>query len=168
MKMKIFTLVLLSEYLLLVVPAAALGNQSDSLSTADNGARSLDLAGPWRFQLDPRDIGVEERWFGGALSKNVRLPGSLQEQGHGHDVSIETPWTGGIADRSWYDEEKYAKFREAGNVKVPFWLQPQKHYVGAAWYQRDVPIPQAWKGRRILLTLERPHWETTVWVELPG
>jgi len=41
---------------------------------------------------------------------------------------------------------------------------PDKHYVGAAWYQKEVNIPADWKGERILLFLERPHIETTVWV----
>ncbi len=53
----------------------------------------------------------------------------------------------------------------AGNIKVPFFLQPQKHYVGAAWYQRDIEIPPDWAGKRVVLTLERPHWETRVWLD---
>ena len=48
---------------------------------------------------------------------------------------------------------------------MPFWLQPVKHYVGAAWYQREVEIPAAWQGRRLVLTLERPHIETRVWLD---
>jgi hypothetical protein len=48
---------------------------------------------------------------------------------------------------------------------VPFWLQPEKYYVGAAWYQRDMEIPREWQGKRVVLTLERPHWETRVWVD---
>ena len=52
-----------------------------------------------------------------------------------------------------------------GNVKVPFWLQPEKHYLGAVWYQRDVAVPPEWKGRRLVLSLERPHWETLVWLD---
>ena len=40
-----------------------------------------------------------------------------------------------------------------------------RHYVGAAWYQREVEIPAAWQGRRLVLTLERPHIETRVWLD---
>jgi hypothetical protein len=36
--------------------------------------------------------------------------------------------------------------------------------VGVAWYQKEVVIPSSWKGKRIVLSLERPHIETTVWV----
>jgi beta-galactosidase/beta-glucuronidase len=50
-------------------------------------------------------------------------------------------------------------------VKVPFWLQPEKYYVGAAWYQKVVEIPANWKDQHIELLLERCHWETRVWVD---
>ncbi len=38
-------------------------------------------------------------------------------------------------------------------------------FTGPAWYQRDIEIPDAWKGKRITLTLERVHWVTKVWVD---
>ncbi|WP_431211127.1 sugar-binding domain-containing protein [Puia sp. P3] len=58
-----------------------------------------------------------------------------------------------------------AKYREKDNLKLPFWLTPARHYVGAAWYQREVVVPSGWRGRRVRLYLERPHSETTVWVD---
>ncbi len=36
---------------------------------------------------------------------------------------------------------------------------------GAAWYQRALDIPEGWKGRNLLLTLERPHIETRAWLD---
>jgi hypothetical protein len=48
---------------------------------------------------------------------------------------------------------------------VPFWLQPDKHYVGPAWFERDVVVPPGWKGRRVVLHLERPHWQTIAWLD---
>ena len=66
------------------------------------------------------------------------------------------------------ESAQYAKYRQPGNIKVPFFLQPEKHYVGAAWYQRDVDIPAAWQGKRVVLSLERPHWETRVWLDGTG
>ncbi len=134
-----------------------------STAQADRAERSL--AGQWRFRLDPEDVGVKEQWFDKTLPERIKLPGSLQEQGFGHEVSVDTEWTGGIVDRSWFTDPKYAKYREPGNVKVPFWLQPEKHYVGAAWYQRDITIPPEWRGRRVRLHLERPHWATRVWID---
>ena len=56
------------------------------------------------------------------------------------------------------------KYRIKGKVKLPFFLTPDKHYVGVAWYQKEITIPSTWKGQRITLFLERPHIETTVWI----
>jgi len=123
------------------------------------------LAGTWRFEIDKGDLGVEERWFERELDQSIRLPGSLQEQGYGDEVSVDTEWTGNIIDQSWFTAPEYAPYRRPGSVKVPFWLQPEHHYVGAAWYQRDVAIPESWRGKRITLRLERCHWETTLWID---
>ena len=65
----------------------------------------------------------------------------------------------------WFTAPEYAAYRQPGNVKVPFWLQPEKYYAGAAWYQRDIEIPKSWDGQRVVLLLERPHWETRVWLD---
>ena len=123
------------------------------------------LAGTWAFRLDPQDIGAQQRWFDEDLTQPIQLPGSMQAQGFGDDVTVDTEWTGDIIDKSWFTDPKYEQFRQPGNVKVPFWLQPEKHYVGAAWYQRTVKIPEDWQGKRLTLHLERCHWETTVWVD---
>lgn len=124
-----------------------------------------NLAGTWAFELDAADQGVQQRWFERTLPQQIQLPGALQAQGFGHEVAVDTPWTGDIIDRSWFTDPRMAKYRQPGQVKVPFWLQPDKHYVGAAWYQREIEIPQAWQGRRVMLLLERPHWETRVWLD---
>jgi len=89
----------------------------------------------------------------------------MQAQGHGDPVAVNTPWTGEIVDRSWFTAPEYEKYRQPGNIKVPFWLQPERHYVGAAWYQRELEIPPDWQGRRLVLTLERPHIETRAWLD---
>jgi hypothetical protein len=125
----------------------------------------VSLAGKWRFQLDRDNRGFQERWFETKLPLRVHLPGSLPAQGIGDEVSVNTKWTGDIVDRSWFTAPEYSKYRQPGNVKVPFWLQPEKYYVGAAWYQREFTIPVDWAGRRVVLKLERPHWETRVWVD---
>src|ERR1035438_8377862 len=125
----------------------------------------ISLGGPWRFQLDRQNAGMRERWFERSLPDKIKLPGSLPAQGIGDDVSVETKWTGDIVDKSWLAAPEYAEYRKPGNLKVPFWLQPEKYYVGAAWYQRDMEIPPDWRGKRVGLTLERPHGETRVWVD---
>lgn len=129
------------------------------------GREMRSLAGRWRFQSDPERKGRNEEWFARSLGKTIELPGSMPENGYGDDVTIETEWTGQIVDKSWYTDPKYAPYRAPDNIKVPFWLTPVKHYVGPAWYQRDVAIPRRWNDKRIVLFLERCHWKSQVWVD---
>jgi hypothetical protein len=125
----------------------------------------IDLAGKWLFQIDSLDKGVTEKWFDRHLSDHVILPGSMTTNGKGDDITLHTPWTGSIFDSSYYHKPEYAKYRQPGNIKVPFWLQPVKYYKGPAWYQKIVDIPASWNDKHIELFIERSHWETTVWVD---
>lgn len=129
------------------------------------GPTSIDLSGSWRFALDPQDVGTDQQWQSQTLKDTLRLPGSLQEQGKGDDIGPDTKWTGQIVDHSWYNAPEYEKYRQPGNIKVPFWLNPDKHYVGAAWYQRTIDIPSDWVGRPVILELERTHWGTTLYID---
>jgi len=126
---------------------------------------TVSLAGPWRFELDRNNKGIQEKWFARQLISKIDLPGSLPDQGIGDEVSVDTKWMGEIVDRSWFTAPEYEPYRLPGHVKVPFWLQPDKYYAGVAWYQRDVAIPEQWNSKRVVLTLERPHWETRVWID---
>jgi beta-galactosidase len=128
-------------------------------------AYPISLDGYWRFEMDPSDAGVQQQWFNRPLRQYIRLPGILQAQGFGNDINTETPWVLSLYDRYWYLREEYKPYTERGKVKVPFLSQPQRHYLGAAWYQREIEISRSLFGRRIVLTLERPHWETTVWID---
>ncbi len=130
-----------------------------------DAADSVSLAGNWRFALDQNNAGVKEDWQERTLADQITLPGVLQYQGYGDDVATDTKWTATLYDKQWYLKPQYKKYAEPGNVSVPFFLQPPKHYVGAAWYQRDIEIPAEWKGRRVVLTFERAHWETRIWVD---
>ncbi len=127
--------------------------------------QTVSLAGEWRFALDRTDIGMKESWFLKDLPDRIKLPGALQEQGYGDEITATTEWTATLYDKLWYLKPQYQKYTQPGNVKIPFFLQPDKRYVGAAWYQRDIRVPGQWKGRRIELLLERPHWETRVWLD---
>ena len=126
--------------------------------------QQIDLSGEWAFALDSHDMGIKEQWYNQSLTGKIILPGSLQEQGFGNEVDTTTHWTGQIVDRSWFDAPEYEKYRQKGNIKIPFWLQPEKHYTGVAWYQKTIDVPSSWKGKRIELELERTHWETTLFV----
>jgi hypothetical protein len=129
-------------------------------------AYPISLDGYWRFELDQTDAGVQQQWFSRGLRGYIKLPGILQAQYiYGTDITTETPWVLSLYDRYWYLREDYKAYTERGKVKVPFLAQPPRHYLGPAWYQRDIEIQRYMAGRRIVLTLERPHWETTVWID---
>lgn len=128
-------------------------------------AQTISLAGDWRFAIDRGDKGVSEKWFNQRLTDVVRLPGSMAENGKGDEVTLQTQWTGSIYDSSFFFRPSLAKYRQPGNVKIPFWLTPIKHYVGVAWYQREIKIPENWSGKNITLFLERSHIQTKVWID---
>ena len=135
-----------------------------SLNSFNGKAQVINLEGNWQFQMDRNDEGVTGKWYNKNLSDVIKLPGSMAEFLKGDEITLKTKWTGSIYDSSFYFIPRLEKYRQPGNIHIPFWLTPAKHYVGAAWYQKEVNIPANWKGRRILLRLERAHIETRVWV----
>ena len=98
----------------------------------------IPLEGTWRFRLDAEKSGSQLRWHEQRFEDDlIFLPGSTDQAGFGLKTAA--------ASRGW--------------LSRPF------VYEGAAWYQRDVIVPDSWRGKRLELFLERPHWETKVWVD---
>ena len=114
----------------------------------------MSLSGMWDFSV------------GDSLhyDDQVLLPGSMLTNGKGTPVSVHTRWTGSLYDSSFYFNPYMEKYRREDHMKFPFFLTPERHYVGAAWYRRSVYVPESWKNNRIELFLERPHIETIVYV----
>ncbi|TKC10464.1 beta-glucuronidase [Pedobacter polaris] len=134
-----------------------------SLNTTQ--AQTISLKGKWRFKIDANDEGLKAKWFSTVLPGTINLPGSMAENFKGDDITLKTKWTGSIYDSSYFYNPGLAKYRQANNIKIPFWLTPHKHYVGVAWYQKDIEIPANWNGKRIVLSLEYPHSATKVWID---
>ena len=166
----------------LLLPVLAATSLVSSLTAAPE---TKSLAGEWRFALDrtaeqrepstkpvlplPAGDGITQEWFKRDLPERARikLPGILQAQGYGNPISTSTPWVVALGD-AWWNLQPAAlrdKFSQPGKVEVPFLAQPQMHYLGAAFYQREIDVPASWKGKRLALFLERPRWETTVWLD---
>lgn len=138
----------------------------------------IDLSGKWHFQIDKDNKGIAEEWFKPdfLFNDNIQLPGSMPERMKGDDITVNTQWTGGLYDSSYYRNPFMEKYRVEGNVKVPFFLTPQKYYVGKAWYKKTFIVDQTWhndivKGKKVKrepvrykLFLERPHTATRVWI----
>ncbi|MFC1497134.1 sugar-binding domain-containing protein [Verrucomicrobiota bacterium] len=124
----------------------------------------INLAGKWKFQIDPDDKGISEAWFNKELAKPINLPGSLQEQGYGNDLSTNTPWVAHIKVDKFFQAKEFDKWRKPESFGLPYFLNPKKHYIGPAWYQRSFDIPPDHFQKRYELVLERTHIATTVWL----
>jgi len=78
------------------------------------------------------------------IDKKIHLPGTLD------DAGIGAPPT--LTDDSL-------------TRNVLLHLARKHSYIGYAWYEREVNIPQGWKEKSITLFLERVLWTTRVWVD---
>ncbi|QGY44279.1 beta-galactosidase [Maribellus comscasis] len=133
-------------------------------SCSENPIETIDLSGEWQFQMDPDDRGERENWFEKDFSETVQLPGSMVENGKGYDVALKTKWTGSILQPDWFQDPNYAPYEDSLDIKFPFWLQPEKKYTGAAWYNKKITIPENWIERTVFLNLERVHWQSAIWI----
>lgn len=125
----------------------------------------ISLAGEWRFTIDRNDEGVAQKWFHNKLAETITLPGSMNSNGKGDKPGMHTQWTASIYDSSYFFQPRFERFRQPDNFKVPFWLMPDKHYVGAAWYQKEVVLPAGWENKAIEIFLERVHIKSRVWID---
>ncbi len=114
-------------------------------SAVENASNVQSLAGEWSIRLDPGKCGLKEKWFAESLP-----PGAADQFGKGR--------LPGSTDEN--------KLGQPNNRPANFdWLSRLVEYCGPAWYQREIEIPEAWKGKRVSLFLERCHWETQVWLD---
>jgi len=120
-------------------------------------AESADLSGEWAFALDPQDLRIHLKPDEWKFPDRIHLPGTVASQGFGDNPSIRTAWTG----EGWRYPEMFKEWQTDENFKFPFFLQPPKHYVGPAWFQRDFE----WDGGHAQLHFERVHWQSTVWLD---
>ena len=74
-------------------------------------ADRLSLAGQWQFQLDRADAGVQEHWFERSLNQRIKLPGALQNQGFGDDITVDTKWNGEVNPEAWVKGPQYVKYQ---------------------------------------------------------
>ena len=97
------------------------------MAAAPAGEFTQSLAGQWRFSMDRTDIGAREQWFNRDLSERIELPGILQAQGYGDEISVDTPWVAALPrDMRWYLLPQYKAYTQPGNVKVPYLSQPPR------------------------------------------
>jgi len=120
---------------LLGIFALALFLTSCSQSYTDH-AETIDLSGTWKFQLDPENVGMKDEWYKDGFNDSVTLPGTTDENKKG--IFLDEKAVDRVS-RVWYWE-------------------------GAAWYQKEVDIPEYWAGKNVKLLLERTK-DTYVWFD---
>lgn len=113
----------------------------------------IDLSGTWLIRLE-KDSEFNE-------NRKISLPGILQQQGYGNEITVDTPWVSGLHDSFWYKREEYKHGQEDG-CNVPFLSQPARHYIGKAWYEKQIDVPE---GAEYVLFIELCRWRTTAWLD---
>lgn len=100
---------------------------------------SLNLSGKWKFQTDVMDFrrGSLSPRYNHVLQEEIQLPGITDDKQIGYKVPYQ------YIDR----------------------LTRKYEYMGPAWYQRDIEIPAAWKGKKIFMYFERTHWLSSIYVD---
>ena len=104
--------------------------------TYQEDAEVIDLSGTWKFQLDPDNAGWKGKWFNSPFKDTIQLPGTTDENGKGIFLNEKAV---DRLSRVWY-------------------------WKGAAWYQKEVEIPESWPGKNVKLLLERTK-DTHVWFD---
>ncbi|HEC44718.1 MAG TPA: beta-galactosidase, partial [Bacteroides sp.] len=123
------------SYRLLGIFAITLFLTACSQSYTDH-TETIDLSGTWKFQLDPENVGMKDEWYKDGFNDSVTLPGTTDENKKG--VFLDEKAVDRVS-RVWYWE-------------------------GAAWYQKEVDIPEHWAGKNVKLLLERTK-DTYVWFD---
>ncbi|QDU71519.1 glycoside hydrolase family 2 TIM barrel-domain containing protein [Mucisphaera calidilacus] len=130
-----------------------------------NADNHVTLSGTWRVALDRKDAGLDALSRADPADRGTAwLPGAIQAQGFGDPPTIDSPWLADIRAKEWQRPE-YDAYRSPERFKMPFWLQPQRVYVGPVVYERVVEIPQAWLGQRVDFVMERVHWVSEAWLD---
>lgn len=132
------------------------------VSLAENtDSSSVSLAGNWKFALDPTDEGLHKKWYLGNLS-DTYLGNILFDVNTLADRNFVTslpndiflPTTTDLAGFGFPDDNPWINY-----------LQRKNKYIGVAWYQKIIEIPQDWNGYVSELFLERVKWQSRVWVD---
>ena len=122
---------------MLLISVSAIPAQAGDSSAIPKGEETLSLAGEWKFSLDSKADGISAHGYPTNLPDTIHLPGTTEEAGKG------TP---------------------ARNTGDTMHLGRPFPYMGPAWYQKDIVIPQEWKGKHITLFLERTK-NSTLWLD---
>ena len=126
--------------------------------------REVDLSGVWKMELDRYGLGEDSHWEKETFQDEIQIPGILQEQGYGEEITKSTDWVQSLYDPLWYEREEY-KYGQESITNVPFLSQPPRHYTGKAWYQTSFWVSKEQESLWSRFFLECTKWKTTVWLD---
>jgi hypothetical protein len=98
--------------------------------------RIIDLSGEWQFETDSEDKGIDGEWFNRNLNDKIDLPGTT-DIGKKGKLNIDSTTS---------------------------YLSRVYTYTGAAWYKKEIEIPQDWEGKHVQLIMERTK-PAMVWID---
>jgi len=124
---------------------------------------AISLAGEWKFQLDPDNKGIEGQWYQKSLENKFKLPGTTDENRYGRSSLEKKSKPTGTTDENRYGTPSWVTPELAQDVMLH--LTRKHSYIGAAWYQKEINIPEGWKDKHIEILLERVLWETRIWLD---
>ena len=127
------------------------------------GADSLDLAGEWRLRLDPQDEGVRANWPAAPVAgtDRITLPSTTDLAGFGFALDTNTM----LHAAPFPVTTRFPGVKEPTRADEHGYLVRRHLFVGPAWYEREVEVPETWRSRQLTLRLERAMWKTEVWVD---
>ena len=95
------------------------------------------IGGEWKLAIDKQKKGVQEKWYETLPGDAIiTLPGTLDDAGIGEPCKP--------------------------SVSI---LTRAHEYIGMAWYQREISIPESWKGKTVQMWLDRVMWESRLYVD---
>jgi beta-galactosidase len=120
------------------------------------------LHGIWNFCFG-EESEAEKAYITGEFENKINIPGILQAQGYGREITETTPWVSGLHDKLWFQREEYKT--EGGEINVPFLSQPPRHYLGKAWYEKSFQVPEDLEDCVFYFVMECVKWKTKLWLD---
>ena len=108
----------------------------------------IDISGKWNLKYENK-------------TGEIMLPGVMQTEGYGHDVTYSTEFVSGLHNHFWYEREEYS-YKEGNEVNVPFIAQPVKVYRGEATYTRNIDIETE---DNYFLYIELTRWKVRAFID---
>ncbi|MDR1814257.1 MAG: hypothetical protein LBR18_05355 [Tannerella sp.] len=124
-----------------------------------NAQNEISLAGTWRVAPDVFGIGERNKWYASELPQQADLwmleklyyKGNISEQPE--EMMLPGTDSDGRLGQAWTPSVGLTH----GPVRI-------YAYDGIIWYEREITIPEAWKGKTVKLFLERVPGLSKAWL----